>query len=104
MFEPKEEHSTLYESQVSTMDQGEDGDTKQLKNGGIYYFCTFTSSSRVTSVVEFEGAEMIDITYFYPHLFDLVKFRYSEKATQFFEITTLDFAIFFGLFRISELY
>ena len=59
MFEPKEEHSTLDESQVSNMDQGEDGDTKQLNIEGIYYFCTLTPSSSVTSVEEFKGAEMI---------------------------------------------
>ena len=41
------------------MDQGEDGDTNQLNNGGIYYFCTLTPYSSVTSVVEFEGAEVI---------------------------------------------
>ena len=39
---PKEENSTLGESQVSNMDQGEDGDTKQLNNEGIYYFCQKT--------------------------------------------------------------
>ena len=59
LFEPKEEHSTLDESQVSNMDQGEDGDANQLNNGGIYYFCTLLPYSSVTSVVEFEGAEMI---------------------------------------------
>ena len=41
------------------MDQGEDGDTKQLDNGGIYYFCTPMPSSSVTSVEEFKVAEMI---------------------------------------------
>ena len=40
------------------MDQGEDGDTKQLNNEGIYYFCTLTPSSSVTSVEEFKGAEI----------------------------------------------